>query len=156
MQDGSALASALDDETLAGDSIHGLVHAAHAATLLAASLQRAQQGSSSTATAKGKGPRAKASAPNSSLHQVCVCAQATLPGWTHQKAVTYHFASQTHWCFQHPHTSRGRCTSSCLFARAAQDASLTLIGTLPTLIRKHQTQPAVVSQEGRGPRSTAR
>jgi len=68
VQDGSALASVLGDETLLGDSIHGPTHAAHASMLLAASLQRAHQGSKTGN--KAAGPRVKAAAPNIAAHQV--------------------------------------------------------------------------------------
>uniref|UniRef100_A0A7S3VIM3 SCD domain-containing protein n=1 Tax=Dunaliella tertiolecta TaxID=3047 RepID=A0A7S3VIM3_DUNTE len=95
IRDGSALAGLLADESLAGDSVHGTLHAAHAAMLLAASLQRAQRGSvAGSGAGKAARPRSKTSAPNSSVHQ---------------------------------------------------DTSLALIGSLPSLIRKYQTQGAVVA-----------
>jgi len=67
VRDGSVLAGALGDEGLSSSP----VHAVHAAMLLAASLQRAQQGSVGGAV-RGAGPRAKATAPNSVAHQVRV------------------------------------------------------------------------------------
>ncbi|KAF5839476.1 hypothetical protein DUNSADRAFT_650 [Dunaliella salina] len=95
IRDGSALAGMLADESLAGDSVHGAMHSAHAAMLLASSLQRAQRGSmASSGAGRPARPRSKASAPNTSAHQ---------------------------------------------------DTSLALIGSLPSLIRKHQTQGAVVA-----------
>eukprot|EP00967_Tisochrysis_lutea_P067942 scaffold88892_cov22-Tisochrysis_lutea.AAC.1 len=121
--------------------------------LLAASLQRAQRGSvAGSGAGKAARPRSKTSAPNSSVHQVWrrIASGKTFLSLVLQSssmtcAPPWRVAMLLEIYCGNPVGKLWFCNAGIHQLHRSKDTSLALIGSLPSLIRKYQTQGAVVA-----------